>query len=796
MKQPRTLLLVAHNAGRFDINFVIQGLQAWKVHPDCPPWAQRADIQPLQRSENQFISLRFGGLVFIDSFRFLTSSLAKLLDMQRRLYTPPVGNIVAIKQGSTKNKEAEKTTDESHRALAQAFPFTATHHPWRAHLDTILQKLRFPYAALETPEDSWDSSPAVPSQELFKDTLGGSDGSNKECDPEEYRRVQEVARTLAFRSFLDFHNCYLATDCMALLDIVEHFRQTWHGLHGLDPLQALTGPSASWAACLRHVGAVFELPTTSNGGLPFVDAVDKGIMGGLCWAATPYVARKPHNETLALFDFCSLYPSVMTQPLPVGRYRQCPELVGNVPAVLSLLRTYAHDTAAEGYLLDVTFEVPAEKHDELDLPPLARVSVPWAALSDHQHEARRRCGLAENHHDLTTARETKLVPFLGVHRHSVRHIALLQYYVQELGCRLLAVHDVWSFAQAPVLRRYITNAFERRRRAQTQCESEVLKLQLNSIYGMTLQSAERRCKSTMSCDEAAFWAKATRNGYDWTILQKEPFLGMLHAPRHRIVYDTPRVVGWAILDLSKVRYYNFWYRLKAFYRQRGAAAPCRFIYGDTDSVLAALPTSTLTLDMQAWNQELVTDTPDTKDTTDATDATTKATPGAAPPPPLAFDRSTVGVATCPFAGALGAIKYELPCNWRLDEVVCLASKLYALRLSRGAEEEEMCRGKGLPRALVQSYGFARYKQMLFNPTPHAETYTALRPVHGQVVTKVVEKRALSWTDDKSYVVAKQTLSDEPYVPILTRPHGHVQNGVPDNVWVLVDDAASGEKVSS
>jgi hypothetical protein len=129
----------------------------------------------------------------------------------------------------------------------------------------------------------------------------------------------------------------------------------------------------------------------------------------------------------------------------------------------------------------------------------------------------------------------------------------------------------------------------------------------------------------------------------------------------------------------------------------------------------------------------------------------------------------------------------------------LASKLYALRLTStekaetNNEDEEMCRGKGLPRVLVQNYGFARYKQMLFNPTPHAETYAVLRPVHGQVLTKVVEKRALSWTDDKSFVATMQALTDEPYAPIHTRPHGHVLNNIPNEIWGLEGKDALGEK---
>jgi hypothetical protein len=55
MKRPSTLMLVAHNANRFDIAYLLRGIQAWKAEKDCPDWVRRAEVRPLQRSENHFI---------------------------------------------------------------------------------------------------------------------------------------------------------------------------------------------------------------------------------------------------------------------------------------------------------------------------------------------------------------------------------------------------------------------------------------------------------------------------------------------------------------------------------------------------------------------------------------------------------------------------------------------------------------------------------------------------------------------------------------------------------------------
>ena len=58
----------------------------------------------------------------------------------------------------------------------------------------------------------------------------------------------EAARDKAgIRDWLGMHNLYLATDVLALADIIEGFRRSFQGIYGIDLLHNLTLRPAGWA---------------------------------------------------------------------------------------------------------------------------------------------------------------------------------------------------------------------------------------------------------------------------------------------------------------------------------------------------------------------------------------------------------------------------------------------------------------------------------------------------------------------------------------------------------------------
>ena len=55
------------------------------------------------------------------------------------------------------------------------------------------------------------------------------------------------------------HDLYLATDVLALADIIEEFRRQMREVTGLDLLHSLTLPKASWIGALKKSGVRIEL---------------------------------------------------------------------------------------------------------------------------------------------------------------------------------------------------------------------------------------------------------------------------------------------------------------------------------------------------------------------------------------------------------------------------------------------------------------------------------------------------------------------------------------------------------
>ena len=131
----------------------------------------------------------------------------------------------------------------------------------------------------------------------------------------------EAARDQAgVPDLLGMHHLYLATDVLALADIIEGFRRSFQGIYGIDLLHNLTLPKASWVGMLKSTKVHIELVTDQE----LYDDIEAGIRGDVC---VPYqshaVANDPRvQETtephsfIGYWDASSLYPWAMMQRLP------------------------------------------------------------------------------------------------------------------------------------------------------------------------------------------------------------------------------------------------------------------------------------------------------------------------------------------------------------------------------------------------------------------------------------------------------------------------------------------------
>ena len=95
---------------------------------------------------------------------------------------------------------------------------------------------------------------------------------------------------------------------------------------------------------------------------------------------------------------------------------------------------------------------------------------------------------------------------------------------------------------------------EMRRQAPTECAKQNAKSGMVSVYGKLYENPDRRCTAQIRTDPWNFYKRvAKKECKSWDVLDHDEFLGMFQTPQKDIVYDTPRAVAWAILDLAKLR---------------------------------------------------------------------------------------------------------------------------------------------------------------------------------------------------------------------------------------------------
>jgi hypothetical protein len=486
----------------------------------------------------------------------------------------------------------------------------------------------------------------------------------------------------------------------------------------LDPLHFLTISAASYNACLKAIGPKFELPSN----IDFVQVINNSIMGGIAWAAQPYFKRVPDLK-MHCCDAVQLYPSQMVKKLPTGDYRQ----VGGTESELmdlcqKLLESWTME-ADTGFLIECDFYVPPEFHDQVDLPPCAKMKVTRDLLLKQQQDQ---------------PETEKLVPFLGLHEKSGRHIALLQCWSKYCHIQITKVYRIWTFRQEAVLKDFIEEVVRCRRESTSEPHRALHKMISNSIWGKLLERVDKRSTAKLTTDPWKFHkAVAQRRCTGWQVLEgadgqasEQGFLGLYNMRAGTITCNTPRATAWAILDLSKVQYYSWWYgTVKQLWPEAQLYAM------DTDSAMFSVRSENFLQEALRYNQN------HSENQFDLSEFKHKEN-----------------------HGQLGCWKEELG-TAEILEGAFLTSKVYALKMT----DQDKCKAKGVPKAVLNTYRFETFKQLLIDPTPVYDTYTALRTVNQQSITRTEVKKTLTLVNDKIW---RQKIGPEEWI---CRPLGHFRN---------------------
>jgi hypothetical protein len=386
-------------------------------------------------------------------------------------------------------------------------------------------------------------------------------------------------------TFEEEHDVYLASDILTLADCFEAFRDTMIKQTGLDPAHNMTLPTLAYKSLCREVNGQVKLLTKKDEEL--ANLFNENMVGGICLPFQSYANTGPGKHLLQV-DFTSLYPWAMSQAMPLGDFE---EIRLSQKQALQIIREWTNEGSV-GHIFLLDLWIPNELHDALDFAPFSQVTVDIEQLSDKQQQLYKT---------LRPVMGRRIAPFLGPQSHVLRHIALLQIW-DEMGVQFL-IRRAWRFEQRPVFANWVETAFAQKASAQTDVEKDCLKLKINAVYGKCLEDKSARRNTTLYTQVEKWLNAATKPTTDYNLLCLSPFLGIAETCKKKVqVLDTPRYIGWTILELSKWRMYCGHYQtFRHVFGNR-----ITLCYMDTDSMLYSIESDDLAADIAEVNKCKIT----------------------------------------------------------------------------------------------------------------------------------------------------------------------------------------------
>ena len=122
---------------------------------------------------------------------------------------------------------------------------------------------------------------------------------------------KNMKKLLMFGTLGEYHELYLKTDVLLLVDVFEKFVETCLNYYRLDPCHYFSSPGLSWDAMLKMTGIELELISDDDMHL----FIEKGMRGGISYISKRQSKVDENNKFIMYWDANTLYGWAMNQPL-------------------------------------------------------------------------------------------------------------------------------------------------------------------------------------------------------------------------------------------------------------------------------------------------------------------------------------------------------------------------------------------------------------------------------------------------------------------------------------------------
>jgi hypothetical protein len=420
-----------HFAGNYDFAYILHAAAA----------AEKRSVMVLPRNGHRMITIRVGGVVFMDSGLFIKSSLEKAL----------------VSINVDKPLSGETAEDFVVRRDRELWPIKQEFEPrvggrWSLYgLKGLFVYERFEsYGALDAMRGSW------PDKSAFVSTLG----AGKAPSDEDYVRCRSIFLDDCDGDMIAYMIHYCIADTTQLASVVASFRRKVAQGFGVEFYDYLTAPSLFWDAAMKALPLPdgIELLTVESHYRLF----RRAIVGGTSAVVGPGYARANFEEmgpelyrpelpegVILSLDFNSMYATVMERDsMPYENFRTALPML---PATLTDMALQWSNDSYTGFVAEVDVHLPLELHDTVKHWPLlpCHYEPREDDLSDEQlgyfTEEERRRGYYGGR---------KLCFHLMDIKHGVFHVAQLKDAIEK-GYVITNVGQVVTFTQGRIYSDYV-----------------------------------------------------------------------------------------------------------------------------------------------------------------------------------------------------------------------------------------------------------------------------------------------------------------------------------------------------
>lgn len=528
-----TYTLLAHNASKYDLKFIITAAGNLKLN-----------ISGIFKSEELPITITLNySLVFKDTFRFLKGSLQKL-------YTSFKGERL-IEGARTDGKGV-------------------------------------------VPYEFYDSIEALlkqdfPQYDCFYNTL-----TDSLPDYEDYLAESKFYTDMKFNSRLEHFLWYNKNDVLILAEVFQQFRTFCLRKFSIDPVVYCTLSSFSYAVFLsklqdrlEHIQSVrmyefFE--KGKKGGICNVTTRYVKANNEYCEDFDP---SKPKSYIIQ-WDIRSSYGYSMTKNLPASDF----QFIDKTWSYEDIKKISNDDE--KGYYFDVDIEYPEVLHDDHNELPLlsCHKNILFEEVlrkhkdSEDKIQTNEYNEVVRNVHntnleELKNSGSRKLLSVLENRKSYICHGEMLKYLLLH-GLIITKINNVIEFKQKKFCAGYIEELVEMRRNEKDDLTREILKLLINSIYGKLLQNP-RTFESIQLLNleddfDSKLLALSSIKMEKRTILS-DNLVAVHYSPR-KICLDSLIAAGVTISEFGKLELYKFHYD----YIKQNKFGKAKLCYIDTDSL--------------------------------------------------------------------------------------------------------------------------------------------------------------------------------------------------------------------